>query len=70
MQEATQDMGIDAESRNPKLCSEVADGITRRVDSACVFSESRMQEICQSGSMSGKRKQNHAKPDCGGQVKI
>src|SRR6202008_2450105 len=27
------------------------------------FSESRMREICQSGSMSGNRKQDQAKPD-------
>jgi hypothetical protein len=30
---------------------------------SCVFSESRMREICQSGSMSGNRKQNQAKPE-------
>ena len=28
---------------------------------SCVFSESRMREICQSGSMSGNRKQDQAK---------
>ena len=28
-----------------------------------------MREICQSGSMSGNRKQNQAKPDCGGAAK-
>jgi hypothetical protein len=28
-----------------------------------------MREICQSGSMSGNRKQNHAKPDCGDAAK-
>jgi hypothetical protein len=28
-----------------------------------------MREICQSGSMSGNRKQGQAKPDCGDQAK-
>ena len=28
-----------------------------------------MREICQSGSMSGDRKQDQAKPDCGGAAK-
>jgi hypothetical protein len=28
-----------------------------------------MREICQSGSMSGNRKQNYAKPDCGDEAK-
>src|SRR5450755_439971 len=36
---------------------------------SCVFSESRMREICLSGSMSGNRKQHQAKPDCGGAAK-
>ena len=33
------------------------------IKEAWVFSESRMREICLSGSMSGNRKQGQAKPD-------
>ena len=57
-------MGIDDESSHPELCSEVADGVTRFLTpGARVFSESRMREICLSGSMSGNRKQDQVKPD-------
>ena len=56
-------MGNDDESSNPRLCSEVAGGVTRNI--VCL-SESRMREICLSGSMSGNRKQGQVKPDCGG----
>jgi hypothetical protein len=56
-------MGIDDESSHPGLCSGVADGVTCFAYEACVFPESRMREICLSGSMSEGRKQNQAKPD-------
>ncbi len=54
-------MGIDDESSHPELCSEVADGVTCFVRQVWVFSESRMREICLSGSMSGNSKR--AKPN-------
>src|SRR5215831_10716716 len=56
----------DDESSHPEFCSEVADGVTCLVSQVCVFSESRMREICMSGSTSGNRKQSQVKPDCGG----
>ena len=62
-------MGIDDESSHPGLCSGVADGVACFVYEACAFSESRMREICLSCSMSGNRKQNQAKPDCGDAAK-
>src|SRR5215831_5325887 len=43
-----------------------SDGVTCLVSQVCVFSESRMREICMSGSTSGNRKQSQVKPDCGG----
>src|ERR1039457_6220273 len=36
-QHATKDMGIDDESSHPRLCSEVADGVTRNI--VCLFRE-------------------------------
>ncbi len=33
----TKDMGIDDKSRHPRLCSEVADGVTRNI--VCLFRE-------------------------------
>ena len=60
-------MGIDDESSHPKVCVQQLQAASH--GTSCVFSESRMREICLSGSMSGNRKQNQAKPDCGGAAK-
>ena len=60
-QAATKDMGIDDESSHPKVCVQPLQ--TASHVTSCVFSESWMREICLSGSMSGNRKQNQAKPD-------
>jgi hypothetical protein len=37
MQHATKDMGIDDKSSQPRVCSEVADGVTRNL--VCLFRE-------------------------------
>jgi hypothetical protein len=48
-------MGIDDESSHPKVCVQQLQ--TASHVPSCVFFESRMREICLSGSMSGNREQ-------------
>ncbi len=47
----------------PACVRELQTAYTCLVSEACLFFESRMREICLSGSMNGNRKQSHAKPD-------
>src|SRR6516225_8025586 len=58
-------MGIDDESSSPRF---VFRSCRRRYmpnSFGVCLSESRMREICMSGSLSGNRKQSQAKPDRG-----
>jgi hypothetical protein len=52
MQYVVKDLEI-GQPINSAECSETADGVARESKGVTVLSESRMREICMSGSMSG-----------------